>query len=305
MSTDVSVVIVSYNVEDLLRKCLHSVLTKTRQSLTLEVFVVDNASADGTVAMLEKEFPQVKRIANTTNAGFPKGNNQAFERCEGEFIFMLNPDTELHDDAIGNLVDVMRERNDIALIGPKLLNTDGSLQHSFWRAWTVWWVFLDSFHLRKLTPKRFYSDKNRNEPFDADTVSGAAIFFRRAVMEKIGMLDEKLFWIEDADFCWRAVCAGLKLVYWPKIALTHHVGQSAKKSYVISLSNQIFNKIKYFRKHGSAFQTFLVKLISCVHVTYKLLIFGILAPFRPVFAAKARAYAYTWTRVFNPPDGIQ
>ncbi|MGL4599254.1 MAG: hypothetical protein ACRCYO_17160, partial [Bacteroidia bacterium] len=67
----------------------------------------------------------------------------------------------------------------------------------------------------------------------------------------------------------------------------------------------IFNKIKYFRKHGSPFQTLLVKLISWVHVTYKLVIFGILSPFRPVFAAKAKAYAYTWSRVFNPPDGIQ
>ncbi len=305
MHPDVSVVIVNYNVKELLRKCLETLFVFTDPSVTLEVFVVDNASSDGSVEMVRKDFPGVKLIANTVNAGFPAANNMAFRQCTGRYVFMLNPDTEFHEDTIGRLVAHFDTHPGLAVAGPKLLNSDGSLQRSAWRTWTLSYIFFDAFHLSRLTPGRFYANRDWNKPFMADLLSGAAIFFRREVFTQIGMLDEALFWIEDADFTWRANKAGLKVEYWPGTTLTHHTGQSAKKNYVVSLSNQVFNKIKFMRKHGTGFEVFLVKVISLLHVLLKIVFFALRAPFSAVSRAKLKAYAYTLPRVFNPPQGIR
>ncbi len=305
MSPDVSVVIVNYNVRELLRKCLETLFAFTDPSVMLEIFVVDNASSDGSVEMIREKFPAVKLIANAENVGFPAANNMAFRECTGRYVFMLNPDTEFHEDTIGKLVSRLDGDPGIAVAGPRLLNSDGSLQRSAWRAWRLSYIFFDAFHLSRFTPGRFYADKDWNKPFDADMLSGAAIFFRREIFMKIGMLDESLFWIEDADFTWRANREGLKVEYWPGTQLTHHIGQSAKKNYVVSLSNQVFNKIKFMRKHGTGFQVFLVKLISLLHVSLKIIFFTLRAPFSAVSRAKLKAYAYTFPRVFNPPQGIR
>jgi N-acetylglucosaminyl-diphospho-decaprenol L-rhamnosyltransferase len=305
MSPDVSVVIVSYNVKELLRKCLETLFGHTSPSVALEVFVVDNASSDGSVEMIREQFPAVKLIANERNEGFPAANNVAFRQCTGRFVFMLNPDTEFHEDTISRLVSHFDTHPSLAVVGPKLLNTDGSLQRSAWRSWRLSYIFFDAFHLGSLTPGRFYKDRDWSKPFMAEMLSGAAIFFRREIFMHIGMLDEALFWIEDADFTWRANKVGLKVEYWPGTKLTHHIGQSAKKNYVISLSNQVFNKIKFMRKHGTGFEVFLVKMISFVHVLLKIIFFSLRAPFGAVSRAKLKAYAYTLPRVFNPPQGIR
>jgi GT2 family glycosyltransferase len=300
----ISVVIVSYNVKELLLTCLNSLYQYQSKELNVEVMVVDNHSSDHTAEAVLQKFPQVKLIANSHNAGFPAANNQAFQLTKGKYIFMLNPDTEFHEDVLGKLYEKMERDPQVALIAPRLLNTDGSLQKSVWRYPNLWTVFCEMHYLNVFLGLKNYSDKNKDMPFVAESFSGAAIFFRKEVLDKIGALDETMFWIEDTEFCFRAKRAGLTLLYYPEVKLLHHIGQSAKKNYNISLSNQIFNKIKFFKKHYSKAEYVLVVLMSFYHVLLKLIVFGILSPFNKTYSLKARAYAYTLPKVFNPPNGI-
>lgn len=299
----VSVIIVNYNVKDLILTSLRTLFTYNT-SANLEVIVVDNHSADDSCSAIKAEFPQVILLENDFNAGFPKGNNQGFELATGEYIFMLNPDTEFKENSIGLMTDYLDKNPEVSLIAPKLLNSDGSFQLSAWRYPTVKSVFCESFYLSFLLKKKNYADKNFNEIFEGESFSGAALFFRKDLFEKVGVLDETMFWIEDVEFCWRINHYGLKSEYFPDTEILHHIGQSAKKNYNISLSNQVFNKIKFFEKHGTRFQARMVKWISLFHVLFKILLFGFLSPLKAIYFRKLKAYLYTLPKVFNPPKGI-
>jgi GT2 family glycosyltransferase len=299
----VSVVIVSYNVRDLLFKCLETLFINNSK-VSLEVIVIENASADGSKGMIKDSYPEVILIDNAVNVGFPKANNQGFKIAKGKYILMLNPDTEFVDNAIEKLFHVMEQDSSLDLIAPKLFNSNGTLQISAWRFPTLSSVFCDLFFLNSLNKKHFYADKNLNKSFTGDSFSGAALFFKASLLKATDGLDETMFWIEDIDFCYRLSREGYKLEYRPEIVIIHHSGQSAKKNYNISLSNQIFNKIKFFRKHHSYLAFRAVQVLSFIHVIIKIFAFGLLSPFNVIYYRKLKAYLYTLPKVFNPPNGI-
>lgn len=300
----VSIVIVNYNVKELILTCLKSIYSFTQSRLSVEIIVVDNQSKDGSCDAIRAAFPQVILIKNQENAGFPKANNQGFEIAKGTYVFMLNPDTEFIEDSLQKIVDFMDANTDVQLLGPKLLNTDRSFQQSVWRYPSLSSIFGEMHYLSFLLRRKNYSDQDFTKKFEAESFSGAAIFFRKTVLAELHGLDETMFWIEDVDFCYRAVHAKMKCVYFPETEIVHHIGQSAKKNYNISLSNQIFNKIKFFQKHHSKSATFLVKMMSVYHVLVKLVVFGLLSPFNVVYKRKAQAYLYTLPKIMNPPKGI-
>lgn len=302
---DISIVIVNYNVKQLLLQCLKTIYAQDFKGLSVETIVVDNDSKDESVEAIRAEYPQVRLIANTFNAGFPAGNNQAFREAKGKYIFMLNPDTEFYDNTIAQLHAYMESHPDVDLLAPKLLNTDKSRQLSVWRYPTLWYLFCETHYIRASLSSKNYYDKDLTKPFEAEAFSGAAIFFKREVFDKIGMLDETMFWIEDVEFCYRAHHAGLKLIYNPEMELLHHIGQSAKKNYNISLSNQVVNKIKFYKKFHSGFQWFLVVLLSLYHVITRIIVFGLLSPLNVTYYRKLKAYIYTLPLVFNPPQGMK
>ncbi|AEA44154.1 glycosyltransferase family 2 protein [Fluviicola taffensis] len=299
----VSVVIVNYNVKDLILTSLRT-LYKFNASENVEVIVVDNHSADDSCLAIKKEFPQVILLENKYNAGFPKGNNQGFEIATGDYIFMLNPDTEFTENSIDRMLNYLDNHPEAMLLAPKLMNTDGSLQQSTWRYPSITSVFCESFYLRPFLKKKNYQDKNFDEIFEGETFSGAALFFRKELLDNIGTLDETMFWIEDVEFCWRANHHHFKCLYFPETRIIHHIGQSAKKNYNISISNQVYNKVKFFRKHHSKFATFIIVCISLALVFSKIIVFGLLSPFKRIYYLKLKAYIYTIPRVFNPPNGI-
>lgn len=301
----VSIVIVNYNVKQLLITCLESIYSEINNAIAIETIVVDNDSKDGSVAAIMDKFPQVIILENKFNAGFPAANNQAFKMAKGDYIFMLNPDTELIADALTKLINYLDKHASISLIAPMLLNTDGSRQLSVWREPKFKYLFCEVHYLDFLIGEKHYTDKDVTKPFEAECFSGAAILFRKNVFDKIGMLDEKMFWIEDTEFCYRAFHAGLKLLYYPDAKIIHHIGQSAKLNYNVSISNQIINKIKFYKKHHSTFAWCMVVVLSFYHVILKLIVFGILAPFDKVCYRKAKAYLYTLPLVFNPPTGMK
>jgi len=300
----VSVVIVSYNVCRLLRICL-DMLYRNHSNETIEIIVVDNASIDESVSMVKDEFPGVRMLENKDNLGFPKANNQGFNIASGDFIFMLNPDTECTNAVAFELAKVLGNRPELSLIAPKLLNSDGTHQVSTWRFPTLYAVACDLLFLKFLNDRHFYTDRDLNSPFDPDSLSGAALFFRKSCLQETSGLDETMFWIEDIDFCFRLKKNKHRFEYQPKLTLIHHSGESAKKNYKISISNQVVNKIKYFRKHKPYWQSIVIQILSILHVTIKIAVLFILTPFNAIYYRKMKAYIYTYAKILNPPIGIK
>ena len=302
---DVSIVIVNYRVKDLVLQTLKSIYSFSPSSISFEVIVIDNHSDDGSVEEIISLFPLVILIANEHNEGFPAANNQGFRLTRGEYIFMLNPDTEFIEDTLSKLVEFMRTHQEYDLIAPKLLNSDRSHQLSTWRFPSVFSVVGELFSIPLLTRRKNYYKQNFDLPFEPQSLSGAALFFRRSVFDSVGMLDETLFWIEDIDFCYRLEKMGLRKYYLPQAEVVHHSGQSAKKNYNISISNQVYNKIKFFNKHYGRGRTFFIMIVSAFYCILRFIVFGFLSPINITYRLKSQAYIYTLKRIFNPPSGIQ
>ncbi len=233
---DLSVVIVSYNTRDLLRGCLDSVLASLGGGLTYEVIVVDNASADGSAAMIREGFPQVRLLANPQNRGFAASNNQAIQESSGRYVILLNPDTVVRQGALQRMMGVLEERSRIGVVGPKLLFPDGRLQHSAFTFPTLAMVFLDFFPLQNRLldapvngryPRHLYE---RGEPFPIDHPLGAALMVRRQVIDEVGPLDERFFmYCEEIDWCMRIKKAGWEIVCCPQAEIVHYVAQSTRQ----------------------------------------------------------------------------
>ena len=300
---DVSIIIVNYNVKGLLLKCLGSIY-KTIGDLQIEVIVVDNSSDDGSVDAVRNQFSEVVVIANTINAGFPAANNQALYLAKGEYIFLLNPDTELIEDSISILKNFLENSSSAAIAAPKLLNSDRSIQRSIFRFPRIWFIITEMFYLESMSMNRYYSEMDMKTVFEVDSASGAALFFRKSLTDKIGILNEKLFWIEDIDFCFRTKKSGGKVFYVPLTSIVHHSGQSAKKNYNVSISNQVINKIKFYKVHRNSAVLIIVQFISFINVIMRIIIFGLLSPFKKVYLLKLKAYVYTLPYIFTATKNL-
>ncbi|MCR4406551.1 MAG: glycosyltransferase family 2 protein [Anaerolineae bacterium] len=252
MSTnpDLGIVIVSWNVRDLLARCLDSVYASlARSNLRGEIWVVDNASTDGSVEMVRHRFPQIHLIANADNKGFAAANNQAL-RAMGldnaqcimpnaqlpRYAMLLNPDTEVREDALGVLIRFMDETPTAGVCGARLTYPDGTFQHSAFGFPTLAQVFLDFFplHWRLLEsrlngryPHRLYE---RGEPFAIDHPLGAAMLVRRETIAQVGLLDEGYrIYVEEIDWCMRIKRAGWAVYCVPRAEVIHHEAQSTRQ----------------------------------------------------------------------------
>ncbi len=246
---DLSVVVVSYNVRDLLAQCLQSVgsgewtvgkstLPATHCPLSTEVFVVDNASADGSAAMVRERFPAVRLIENAENRGFAAANNQAFAEARGRYVLMLNPDTQVRPGALETLVQFMdaHASQRAGACGGKLLYGDGSLQHSAFAFPTLTQIFLDFFPLNwRLTDSRINgryprARYERGEPFRVDHPLGADLMVRREIAQQVGWLDDRFFiYCEEIDWCMRIKHAGWQIWCVPSAEIVHHEARSSRQ----------------------------------------------------------------------------
>ena len=159
---DLSIVLVSWNTRELLKKCLDTVVDELNLQATIkaEIFVVDNGSTDGSQAMMRAEFPGVQLIENSINVGFGAANNQAMRQAQGRFVLLLNSDTEVHPNALSSLIDVLETRPDLGAVGPLLLNSDGTLQRSCDPEPTLTRELWRLFHLDKLVHYGIYNHNN-------------------------------------------------------------------------------------------------------------------------------------------------
>ncbi len=301
---ELSIVIVNFNSKEYIRQCLEAVF-RDPKSDQWQLIVIDNASVDGSQEFIREQFPSVHLVESKENMGFPSANNLGFKRAEADYIFMLNPDAIISKGSITVLLDYIRSHKKVGLCAPKLLNADGSLQLSAWQFPKLHHILAEMLYLNRLIPSRYYLNADRNQPLEVDSVSGAAMLFSKNTIHELGGLDENLFWIEDVDLCYRIRESGNIIMYLPNVHVMHYIGGSARKDYTISLSNQVFNKIKFFKKHYTFFPTLILMILSFCDSFFRMLIFALLSPLNKQYGFKACAYAYTFPKVFNPPSGIR
>lgn len=224
-----------------------------------EVIVVDNASTDGSADMVAEEHPWAKLIRSERNLGFSAGNNLGIKAASGRSVLLLNPDTLVHPGALAALVQFADSHPEAGIIGPRLLNADGSIQYSCRSFPTLATGFFRNTFLGRLFPKNRFNrdylltDWDHNAVREVDWVSGAAMMIRREVLDQIGLLDEGFFmYCEDVDICYRAHRAGWKVMYCPDAVITHMIARASDKNAAAMIIERHKSMFRFFRKHYAA-----------------------------------------------------
>ncbi|HEY3396561.1 MAG TPA: glycosyltransferase family 2 protein [Armatimonadota bacterium] len=251
---DVTICLVSWNVWPDLERCLLSL--RDPQQVARQTIVVDNASADDTLAHLRDEFPEAEVIANADNRGFAAASNQALAAGQGRYLLLLNPDTIVPPGALRELLDFADRHPEAGIVGPQLLYPDGSLQYSARHFPTVGAALFRNTFLGRLfrhagpVQRYLMTDWDHDSVREVDWVSGAALLIRRELYAQIGGLDEGFFWgSEDVDYCWRAHQAGWKVLYTPTPQITHVVGRSSDQAVAKTIIRTHRSMFRLYRKH--------------------------------------------------------
>lgn len=232
---DVSIIIVAWNVRQLLYDCLKSVYDQTK-GVDFEVIYVDNASEDGSVEVVREEFPEVRIIENGENKGFIKANNQGIEVAEGRYVLLLNSDTVVLDNAIGKTVKFADANPQAAVVGCKVLNPDRTLQRTCFMYPSILNMFLSATYLYKVFPKsKFFGREymtwwDLNDVREVQTVAGCFSLVRMEAISQVGPMDEVYFvYGDDPDWCYRFSNHGWKVMFTPGAQIIHYGGQNTKQ----------------------------------------------------------------------------
>lgn len=252
---DLSITICSWNTKGDLRVCLAS-LEPLRGEASFEVIVLDNNSEDDSADMVQGEFPWVRLIRVARNLGFTGGQNRMLAERHGRHAFLLNSDTVVRPGAIRSMMAYLESNRAAGVVGPKVLNPDGSLQYSARRFPTPAAALFRNTPLGRLFPKnRFTRDYlmqewSHEEVREVDWVSGCAMLVREETMAKIGFLDpEYAMFSEDVDYCFRTWQAGSKVVYFPTAVITHAIGRSTDKAPNRMIGTFHRSMFRFYRKN--------------------------------------------------------
>lgn len=278
----VSIIIVSWNVRDLLDKCLASLCKaqSERDSPLIEIIVVDSASEDGSMDMVRRKYPQAAVLPQKENIGFTRGNNIGLAHARAPYFLLLNPDTELGDDALLQMLDYMDQHPDVGILGPHTLNTDGSHQSTRRRFPTLMTGLFESTWLSAYAPtsvETHYRMLNTADDaiLEADWVQGSAMMARRELYAAIGGLDEGfVMYSEELDWCKRAKAAGWKVVYHGQALITHHGGKSSQQAVAFQQIQFHTSKLRYFRKHHGYSHYLLLRAVIWLQFLWQLLLEG-------------------------------
>lgn len=255
-----SIIIVNFKNPALLRLCLKSLERALGKDLKNEIIVVDVASSTPTKNVVREEFPSVRLLSFEKNIGYTKGVNEGIKKSSGEYILILNPDIVPLKGSVEKMMEYMKNRPEIGILGPRLLNFDGSPQHSCFRFYTPLTVLYRRSSLGKLpfakkTLDRFLmKDKNLERPVEADWIMGSALMARSKAVEKTGLLNEELFlYMSDVDWAKRFWKNGYKVVYYPESQMYHYHRRGSKGGALDLLLKKearwhLRDAIKYFTK---------------------------------------------------------
>lgn len=278
MNPDLSLVIVNWNVRELLGDCLEAVYASAGGTLdgdgrlrlgdyTVEVWVVDNASADGSAEMVRARFSQVELIESGGNLGFTAGNNLALRRCKGRYVLLLNPDTRVAPDALAVLLHYMEAHPETGVVGPQLRYGDGTLQSSRRRFPTLAMALMESTLLEQWFPGNRWArayhldDRSPEMEQEVDWLTGACLLVRAEVLRSVGLLDERFFmYSEELDWCRRIAAAGWRIVYLPQAVVMHYEGRSSSQVAARRQFHFDSSKVLYFRLHHGRLPAELLRL---------------------------------------------
>lgn len=270
-SLDISVVIVGWNAKKYLALCLES-LVKARPRRTMEVFVVDNASTDGSVEMIETEFPWVKLIKSSENLGFAKGNNVAIRQCQGRYIALVNPDVIVLPGCLDALADFLDQNPKVGNVGPRVFNPDMTQQSTCRRFPTLWNNLCSATHLEKVFKSSpffagehmFYFPHDRT--LAVDVIVGCFSTIRREAFDSVGLLDEDLFMYgDDVDWCRRARKAGWQVTFYPGAQAIHDRGKTTAPYPVRFALAQQKSVLRYWSKHHGFWGVLGIRSIMLFH----------------------------------------
>jgi len=291
-----SIIIVSYNTIDYLRECLSSIAQFRIKEM--EVFVVDNASIDGSPDMVKTEFPWVRLITNSQNVGFAPANNQALRQCSGKFSMLLNSDTLMLEETIAKIISFMKQHPEAGVVGCKLLNTDGSLQpsatsfpnvikdtigialkgsvlknNSVTRA-----IISHAGRILGMSASRFDEHLQTKE---TDYPRGACFTMRREALDQVGLLDKEYFFTgEEMDWCYRAKQKGWKVYYYPDAAVIHHDHGATKQMMGKVFVQTRKSALRFYQKHYGVFKTELMKFFVSLVLFWKCIFASIILVLR-------------------------
>jgi GT2 family glycosyltransferase len=282
---DLSIIIVTWNSQEYIRNCLDSIFLSSG-NFNSEVIAVDNGSSDQTTKIVEELYPHVNLIQNKTNLGYAKANNQGIEEARGEYILLLNPDTQVLEDALSLMHEFMEQNQKVGALGPKLLNPDRTVQSScreFPTFSTLIWEFLG---ISQLFPKSKVFGRWRMGYFDFDKLKevdqpmGSCLMLRRKILEDVGIFDENFeMFFNDVDLCYRIKKSGWKIYFYPDAKVIHHKGASTRKAKakMIWLSHLAF--YKFFKKHktglGNQLLLFLFFILLIFSAWVRILFFSL------------------------------
>lgn len=266
MKPRLSVVIVNWNTRQLLRDCLEA-LQADPASSQWEVLVVDNASADGSAAMVQTCFPQVQLLVSPENLGFSRANNLALEKARGEYLLLLNSDTRVERGALGALVDFVEGHPRIGAAGPMLLNADGSLQLSCGIVPSLRAEIAHKLLLHRLFPFFKLAGWDHGSARSVGWVSGACLLIRRQALEEVGPLDPAIYMCcEDLEWCLRLSKGGWQIFYYPFSRVIHLEGQSIRRNLEEMLVVSQQSLFYLFQKHFGPGQLFILRLLTLIEM---------------------------------------
>jgi GT2 family glycosyltransferase len=287
-----SIIIVNWNGEELLSDCLDPLA-----AAGFEVILVDNASTDGSLALLRSQYPWVRLVANDENRGFAGANNQGIARAEGDYVLLLNSDTVPDVAAIRSVVAFLEDHAHVGIAGPSLNYPDGSRQPSCGPGPNLWTELLAKTMLHRLLPG--IRTRAPGTTCRVDWVTGAALFMRRSLASEIGGLDESMFmFYEDLDFCARTREAGHEVWFVFTPPILHVGGASRRKVETRSLVQSYQSTERFFRRHGPRWRRYLLRALTIPEVTVRSLVWAILA-FLPRHRVMARARLQSYLMILR------
>lgn len=253
---DLSVIIVNWNTRDLLRACLASLRTALAHSpLSAEVLVVDNASSDGSAAMVAAEFPEAVLFANRENLNYAGGNNQGIAASTGEYLLLLNPDTEVPAGAPDALIELLRSQPKTGAVAPALVYPDGRIQPSVRGFPTPQALFGELSGLGRLVPRSAWgayrvAELPSDQPSTVDQPMASAFLVRKAALDQIGAFDEQFpLFFNDVDLCFRLKQAGWEILYDPRVRVVHVGGASTRQVRPEAIRRSHDGLRRYYEKH--------------------------------------------------------
>jgi len=272
---DVSIIVVAWNVKDLVRDCLKSVYEQTRD-ISFEVIYVDNASKDGSAEMVGNEFPQVRIIRNNENKGFIIANNQGIEIAKGRYVLLLNSDTIVLDNAIAKTVRFADSQPDAAVVGCRVLNPDRTLQRTCFMYPSPLNMILSAIYLYKIFPRsRFFGREHMtwwdfNEVREVETIQGCYSLVRKQAIDQVGMMDPTYFvYGDDPDWCYRFKKNGWRVLFTPEPKIIHYGGQNVRHK-PREFKLQLFgSKLIFVRLHRGRIAFALARLFTALFLLFR------------------------------------